>query len=169
MTTSSSPVAMGAVRAAWDQACVLRSADDPGTWPDLSRRIAAAARTHGTRELLRGTVLLIGCALAQVGAGEPTGQHIAGEFTEVLMGRLDRWVEADFVDPGDLPTVRRVVDVVFAGGDPVAWRNGARPASAGEPRAMSCALALIADFVDVVDRPGACERTLLRALGDTLD
>ncbi len=58
------------------------------------------------------------------------------------------------VEPSDLPMVRQVVGVVFEGGDPVAWRDQAGPVLGSEPRAMACALALIADFVDRVDGPG---------------
>jgi hypothetical protein len=34
---------------------------------------------------------------------------------------------------------------------------------------MTSALVLIAEFVDRIDGPGACERRILTALGDALD
>ncbi|MEU6175818.1 hypothetical protein ABZ832_28405 [Streptantibioticus parmotrematis] len=56
----------------------------------------------------------------------------------------------------------------FEGRDPVTWRDEAGPVPDSEARAMTCALVLIADFVDTVDGPGACERRLLAALGGAL-
>jgi hypothetical protein len=50
----------------------------------------------------------------------------------------------------------------------VAWREKAGPVPDSERIAMTCALALITDFVDRVDGPGACERQLLAALGNAL-
>ncbi|WP_371648350.1 hypothetical protein OG965_01755 [Streptomyces sp. NBC_00224] len=71
-----------------------------------------------------------------------------------LMGELGQW-DGDFVESADLPMVAQAVRVSFNGGDPVAWRDGAGPVPESEPRAMTVALALIADFVDSVDGPGA--------------
>lgn len=167
MTMNGAQVKVGAVQAAWDQASILRSADDQSAWPALSERIAAATAIYGTGELLRGTVFLIGGALVQIGAGRPDGQRIAERFTKTLMGKVVRWAEV--VELSDLPMVRQVVMVVFEGRDPVAWRDQAGPVPESEPRAMTCALALIADFVDQVDGPGACERRLLAGLGNALD
>ncbi|WP_406297884.1 hypothetical protein [Streptomyces sp. NBC_00150] len=70
------------------------------------------------------------------------------------MGELGQW-DGDFVESADLPMVAQAVRVSFNGGDPVAWRDGAGPVPESEPRAMTVALALIADFVDSVDGPGA--------------
>jgi hypothetical protein len=65
--------------------------------------------------------------------------------------------------------VRQVVRVAFEDRDPVAWRDQAGPVPDSEPRAMTCALAPIADFVDRIDGPGACEHGLLIGLGSALD
>ncbi|MEU2873765.1 hypothetical protein ABZ769_31950 [Streptomyces olivoreticuli] len=166
MAISSARVKAGAVQAAWDQVCVLRSGDDQRAWPELTERIAAATTLYGTDELLRGTVLLVGGALEQLSADGPGGRQFAEEFTETLMDKVGQW--AEFVAPADLPMVRQVVTAVFDGRDPVAWRDQAGPVPGSEPRAMTCALALIADFVDRVDGPGACARGLLAALGGAL-
>ncbi|MEU1667115.1 hypothetical protein ABZ547_26655 [Streptomyces sparsogenes] len=167
MTTSGARVSVGAVQAAWDQVSILRSGDNQGAWPDLTKRIAAATAIYGTGELLRGTAFLIGGALEQIGAGRPGSRQIAEKFTKTLMDKVVQW--AAVLEPSDLPMVRRVVTVTFAGRDPVAWRDQAGPVPDSEPRAMTCALSLIADFVDRADGPGACERALLAGLGSTLN
>lgn len=169
MTMSGAQVKVGAVQAAWDQASVLRSGDDQSTWPALSERIAVATAAYGVGELLRGTVFLIGGAIEQIGAGRPGGEQLVERFTETLMDKVGQWAETEVVEEADLPVVRQVVGVAFEGRDPVAWRDQAGPVPDSEPRAMTCALALIADFVDRVDGPGACERVLLTRLGSALD
>ncbi|WP_158795169.1 hypothetical protein [Streptomyces sp. NRRL S-337] len=148
---------------------ILRSADDQSEWPALSERIEAATAIYGVGELLRGTVFLIGGALVQVGAGTTGGERIAEKFTKTLMDKVVQLAESEFVEDTDLPMVRQVVTVALQGRDPVAWRDQAGPVPDSEPRAMGCALALIADFVDLVDGPGACERVLLTGLGNALD
>ncbi|MEU7205370.1 hypothetical protein [Streptomyces sp. NPDC045470] len=161
-------VAVGAVQAAWDQASVLRSGDDPGRIPALGERIAAATATHGTGELLRGTIVLLCGALDQIGAGRPGGEQFAQRFIDTLMNKIVRqW--SGYVEPSDLPMVRHVVAVAFAGRDAVAWREQTGPAPDSERIAMTCALALTADFVDHVNGPGVCEHRLLTALGGALD
>lgn len=167
MTMSGARVKVGAVQAAWDQASVLRSGDDQRAWPELTERIAAATAIYGAGELLRGTVLLISGALGQMGASSTGGERFAERFTGTLMDKVGQW--AEFVEPADLPMVRQVVRVVFEGRDPVAWRDQAGPVPDSEPRAMTCALALIADFVDQIRGPGACEHGLLTALSGALD
>ncbi|WP_260335042.1 hypothetical protein [Streptomyces sp. EAS-AB2608] len=102
-----------------------------------------------------------------MGGGRLGGEGFAERFTETLMGKIDQW--GDVVEPSDLPMVCRVVTAVFDGRDPVAWRDQAGPVPDSEPRAMGCALALIADFVDQVDGPGACERGLLSMLSRAID
>ncbi|MFE7128932.1 hypothetical protein [Streptomyces sp. NPDC057617] len=170
MAMSGARVEIGAVQAAWDQACVVRAGTERGEWPDhLAEHIAAATALYGSTELLRGTVFLIGGALVQIGAGQDGGQAFAEKFTKTLTGKIDRWAETEFVESADLPMVRQVVTVAFEGGDPVAWRDQAGPIPDSEPRAMTCALALISEFVDRVDGPGACERRLLTGLGSALD
>ncbi|MGW6009153.1 hypothetical protein [Streptomyces sp. NPDC055210] len=69
----------------------------------------------------------------------------------------------------DLPMVRQVVRAAFEGRDPMLWRDAAGPVPSSEPRAMTCALVLLADFVGQVDGPGTCERVLLAELGNALD
>ena len=160
---------IGAVQAAWDQACVLRSQDALEKWPDLSRRITAATAIHSADELHRGTVLLLGSALGQIGAGSPAGRRNAERFTSTLMTKVGQWAGTEAVERSDLPMVRQAVTVAFEGRDPVAWRDRAGPVPDSERRAMTCALALTADFVDLIDGPGSCERTLLASLGRTLD
>ncbi|MEU7151154.1 hypothetical protein AB0B15_24485 [Streptomyces sp. NPDC045456] len=161
-------VAVGAVQAAWDQASVLRSGDDPGRIPALGERIAAATATHGTGELLRGTIVLLCGALDQIGAGRPGGEQFAQRFIDTLMNKIVRqW--SGYVEPSDLPMVRHVVAVAFEGRDAVAWREQAGPVPDSERIAMTCALALTADFVDHVNGPGVCEHRLLTALGGALD
>ncbi|WP_030019365.1 hypothetical protein [Streptomyces monomycini] len=168
MTMRGAQVKIGAVQAAWDQASILRSKDDQQTWPVLSERIAAATAIYGTEELLRGTVLLMDGALTQIGAGRPGGEQFAERFTQTLMNKVvTRWSE--IVERSDLPMLRQVVTASFAGRDPVAWRDQAGPVPGSEPCAMTCALALIADFVDTVEGPGTCERVLLAALSRALD
>ncbi|WP_372407352.1 hypothetical protein [Streptomyces luteireticuli] len=164
---SGSQVQVGAVQAAWDQASVLRSPDNQQAWPALAERIAAATALYGMGELLRGTVLLICGALEQIRVGRPGDEQFTEKFTKTLMDKIGRW--AEFVEETDLPMVRQVVRVTFEGHDPVAWRDQAGPVPDSEPRAMTCALALIADFVDLVDGPGACERALLTGIGSALD
>ena len=110
---------------------------------------------------------MIGGALEQIGAGRLGGTYFAEQFTKTLMGKVGRWAEV--VEPSDLLMVRQVVTIGFEGHDPVAWREQAGPVPDSESRAMTCALALMADFVDRVDGPGACERGLLTALGGALD
>ncbi|MCQ8835814.1 hypothetical protein [Streptomyces malaysiensis] len=167
MAMRGAQVKVGAVQAAWDQACVLRSGDDLEALPELAERIATATAAYGAGELLRGTVFLISGALEQIGAGHPGGEQFAAKFTKTLMNKILHWAEV--VEPTDLPMVRQVVTVAFEGRDPVAWRDQAGPVPDSEPRAMTCALALIADFVDRVDGPGACEHALLTSLGSALD
>ncbi|MEU7162224.1 hypothetical protein AB0A98_38285 [Streptomyces chrestomyceticus] len=167
MTMRGAHVQIGAIQAAWDQVSILRSGADERQWLTLSERIAAATALYGTRELLRGTVLLIDGALNQIGAGQSAGKQFAERFTKKLMDKVVQWAEV--VDRADLPMVRQVVEVAFEGRDPVAWRDQAGPVPDSEPRAMTCALALIVDFVDSVDGPGACERALLTGLGNALD
>ncbi|MEU5438892.1 hypothetical protein AB0G73_36945 [Streptomyces sp. NPDC020719] len=99
--------------------------------------------------------------------GGPAARRFVGKFVKTLMGKVGQW--GGFLESADLPVVAQVVRVSFDGGDPVAWRDGAGPVSESEPRAMTVALALIADFVDRVDGLGACEQALLTALGDCLD
>ncbi|PKV82733.1 hypothetical protein [Streptomyces sp. TLI_146] len=130
----------------------------------LSKRITAATALYGTGELLRGTVFLIAGALDQIGAGQPGREDFVERFTDKLMDRIAQRHEV--VDPADLPMVLQIVRVAFDGNDPVAWREQAGPVPDSEPRTMTCALALIANFVDHVDGPGACERALLSTLGD---
>ncbi|MFI6688025.1 hypothetical protein [Streptomyces sp. NPDC050485] len=165
MTMRGAQVKVGAVQAAWDQASMLRSGDAPEE-PVLSERIAAATALYGTGELLRGTVLLIDGALNQIGAGRPGGEQFTERFTQVLLDKVSQWDEV--VEPTDFPMVRHVVKAAFEGRDPVAWRDQAGPVPDSEPRTMTCALALIADFVDRVDGPGECERVLLAGLGSAL-
>ncbi|MFI9423362.1 hypothetical protein ACIG54_07325 [Streptomyces achromogenes] len=167
MTMSGAQVQVGAVQAAWDQASILRSLDQPSAWPALSERVATAAALYGAGELSRGTLWLIGSALHLVGGGRLGGEGFAEQFTRTLMDKIGQW--GDVVEPSDLPMVRRVVTAVFDGRDPVAWRDSAGPVPDSEPRAMTCALALIADFVDHVDGPGAAERGLLSALSRAID
>ncbi|WP_435192389.1 hypothetical protein [Streptomyces sp. bgisy126] len=169
MTKSGAKVEVGAVQAAWDQVCILRSGSDRNTWPVLGERIAAATALYGTVELLRGTVFLIDGALHQIGAGRPGGEEFTERFTTTLMDRLGQWAKTEMVEQADLPMVRQVVKTVFEGHDSVTWRDRAGPVPDSEPRAMTCALALIADFVDHLDGPGTCERALLTALGGALD
>ncbi|MEV6809691.1 hypothetical protein [Streptomyces sp. NPDC051132] len=154
------------MQAAWDQASILRSFDQPSAWPARSERIAAATALYGAGELSRGTVWLIGGALHLVGSGHLGGEGFAERFTTTLMDKIGQW--DDVLEPSDLPMVRRVVTAVLDGHDPVAWRDQAGPVPDSETRAMGCALALIADFVDQVDGPGACERGLLSALGHAM-
>ncbi|WP_269859677.1 hypothetical protein [Streptomyces sp. RPT161] len=156
------------MEAAWDQATILRSADDHRAWPVLAERIAAAPAIYGTGEL-RGTVALICGAMDQIGAGRLGGEDLGDRLTATLMDKVGQWAETEMVERSDLPMVRQVVRVVFEGRDPVAWRDQAGPVPDSEPRVMTCALELIADFVDRVDGPGACEHGLLTALGDALD
>ncbi|MEU0924629.1 hypothetical protein [Streptomyces malaysiensis] len=167
MAMRGAQVKVGAVQAAWDQVCALRSEDDLAALPELAERISTATAIYGGHELLRGTVFLIGGALEQIGAGRPGGEQIAEKFTKTLLNKVAQWAEV--VEPADLPMVRQVVTVAFEGRDPVAWRDQAGLVPDSEPRAMTCALALIADFVDRIDGPGACERVLLTALGSALD
>ncbi|MCX4851961.1 hypothetical protein [Streptomyces sp. NBC_00893] len=133
----------------------------------MSKRIAAATSLYGAGEMLRGTVFLICGALTQIGAGSPHGRQIADRFTEKLMDKVGQWAEV--VEPADVPMVRQVVEVAFEGRDPVAWRDQAGPVPDSEPRAMTCALAITADFVDLVDGPGACQRALLTRLGNAIN
>ncbi|MGW8697683.1 hypothetical protein ACWGOK_12285 [Streptomyces eurythermus] len=167
MTPSGAQVQVGAEQAAWDQVSILRSPDQPSAWPALSERIAAATALYGAGELSRGTVWLIGGALRLVGGGRLGGEGFAERFTQTLMDKVGQW--GDVVEPSDLPIVRQVVTAVFDGHDPVAWRDQAGPVPDSEPRAMGCALALIANFVDQVDGPEACERGLLSMLSRAID
>ncbi|MFD9634964.1 hypothetical protein [Streptomyces violascens] len=167
MTTGDVSVSMGAVQAAWDQTSILRTPDNEQAWPELSRRIEGATARYGSGELLRGSVLLISWALAQIGPATLGREGFAERFTTMLMHKTGQWEE--LVEPADLPMVRQVVTAVLAGQEPVGWLDRACPVPDSEPRAMTCALAQIADFVDLVDGPGACERTLLASLGDALD
>ncbi|MBY8889288.1 hypothetical protein K7472_31260 [Streptomyces sp. PTM05] len=166
MAMGNSRVPLGAILAAWDQASIARSGTDESRWREMSERIAAAAATYGVEQLLRGTVFLIGGALDQIGTGGPDGRRIAARFTDVLMAKAAQW--EGLADLTDFPMVRRVIGVAFEGRDPVAWRDQAGPVPESEVLTMTCALALIADFVDTVDGPGACERALLSALGGAL-
>ncbi|GHE14831.1 hypothetical protein [Streptomyces alanosinicus] len=167
MTKPGAKVKIGAVQAAWDQATILRSGDDQKAWPVLSERIAAATALYGRVELLRGTVFLIDGALHQIGASRPGNEQFAERFTQTLWDKVSKW--AGLVEPTDFPMVRQVVKDAFEGRDPVAWRDLAGPVPDSESRTMTCALALIADFVDRVDGQGACERVLLASLGSALD
>ncbi|MGW7518083.1 hypothetical protein ACWGJ2_21100 [Streptomyces sp. NPDC054796] len=166
MAMSGAQVKIGAVQAAWDQVTILRSPDDQSTWPALSERIAAAMALYGAGELRRGTVFLIAGALDQIGAGHPGGEQIAERFTTTLMDKVSQG--EGVVEPSDLPMVRQVVKIALEEGDPVVWRDAAGSAPDSESRAKTVALAQIADFVDQVDGPGACERVLLTGLGDAL-
>ncbi|MFI6587451.1 hypothetical protein [Embleya sp. NPDC050493] len=85
------------------------------------------------------------------------------------MTKLSRSDLSEFVNVADLPMVQQVVSVSFEGDDPVAWRDHAGPVPDSERRTMTCALALISEFVDLIDGPGAYERGLLTALGNALD
>ncbi|MGW3199170.1 hypothetical protein ACWDBD_32315 [Streptomyces sp. NPDC001118] len=167
MTTNGARVEIGAIQAAWDQVTILRTGDNQRAWPELSQRIEAATALYGPGELLRGTVFLIDGALQQIGTGRAEGQRLADRFIITLLGKVAQW--EGLVERTDFPIVRQVVQVSFEGGDPVTWRDQASPISDSEPRTMTCALALIADFVDRIDGPGACERVLLTSLGDVLD
>lgn len=158
---------IGAVQAAWDQVCIVRAGRDQRQWPVLSRRIADATALYGASELLRGTLFLMDGALHRIGAGQPGRAAFAEKFTNTLIGKLRRW--DGLVESADLPMVAQAVRVSFDDGDPVAWREGAGPVPESEPRALTVALALIANFVDTVDGPGTCEHALLTALGDALN
>ncbi|WP_053729533.1 hypothetical protein [Streptomyces sp. WM6378] len=109
-------------------------------------------------------MLLIGWALAQIGPATLGREGFAERFTTTLIHKTSQW--EGLVEETDLPMVRQVVIAFFAGQDPVAWRDQAGLVPDSEPRAMTCALAQIAEFVDLVDGPGACERTLLASLGE---
>ncbi|MFF0747172.1 hypothetical protein ACFYVL_43005 [Streptomyces sp. NPDC004111] len=161
--TTSEPLEVGAVQAAWDEVAVLRS--DNGECPVLRERIAMARDLYGAHQLFQGTVFLLGGALAQISAER---DDFTDRFTDVLLTKLSQW-EDDGVLPADLPMVAQAVTVAFEGRDPFAWREQAGPVSASEPRAMTCALALIDDFIDGLDGPGVRERTLLTALSRSLD
>ncbi|MFH8993057.1 hypothetical protein [Streptomyces sp. NPDC017940] len=168
MATSGARIRVGAVQAAWDQVCVLRSAEDLERVSALADRIAKATALYGTDEVARGTVALIGGAVDLLGAGRPGGAGFTERFIDKLMNKIvKQWPEQ--VDAADLPMVRQVVTVAFEDRDPVAWRDAAGAVPDSERIAMGCALALIADFVDFVNGPGACERALLTALGGALD
>ncbi|WP_381560342.1 hypothetical protein [Streptomyces eurythermus] len=82
MTMSGARVQVGAVQAAWDQASILRSPDQPSAWPARSERIAAATALYGAGELHPGTVWLIGGALHLVGGGRRGGEGFAERFTK---------------------------------------------------------------------------------------
>ncbi|MCX4967022.1 hypothetical protein [Streptomyces sp. NBC_00654] len=125
MATGDARVEIGAVQAAWDQACVLRSQDALEKWPGLSRSITAATAIHSADELHRGTVLLLGSALGQIGAGSPAGRRNAERFTSTLMTKVGQWAGTEAVERSDLPMVRQAVTVAFEGRDPVAWRDRA--------------------------------------------
>src|SRR5690348_1430738 len=121
MTMHGARVKVGAVQAAWDQATILRSADDQKAWPVLSERIAAATAIYGRGELLRGTVFLIDGALSQIGAGRPgseQSEQFAERFTQTLLDKVSQW--AGLVEPTDFPMVRQVVKAAFERRDPVA-------------------------------------------------
>ncbi|MEU9118200.1 hypothetical protein AB0D04_42450 [Streptomyces sp. NPDC048483] len=113
-------------------------------------------------------MFLIGGAVAQLSVGHPGREQFAERFISTLMDKVVGQ-RSDYVEPADLPMVRQVVTAAFEGRDPVAWRDQAGPVPDSERIAMACALALIADFVDQVDGPGACEHGLLTALDGALD
>jgi hypothetical protein len=171
-------VEIGAVLAAWDQACVIRSGlhagTDPGEGAEAAARIAEAATLYGPDQLGRGTVVLLTRAVdgfcASVAAGRRA--QITHKFTVALTDKLNvlagTWPE--LVEVADLPMVRKVVDLAVAGRtDPLAWRDRAGPTPDSEHRAMTAALALTAEFVDMVDGPGICGQRLLAALDGALD
>ena len=170
MTTSSSRVQVGALQAAWDQATALLDLRSGSKSPDdltpVFERIAYATAQYGTVELERATMMLMCGALEMLGAGQPNGTRFHEQFTETLLAKLS---SDELAEPTDLPTVQQVVQIGFAEGDPLAWREKAGPIPASEPRTMTCALALIASFVDHVDGAGACERKLLTTIGHVYD
>ncbi|MFK8843701.1 hypothetical protein [Streptomyces sp. Ac-502] len=107
---------MGAVQAAWDQAVVLRSGDDPGRIPALGERIAAATATYGSAAMLRGTIVLL-CAVRWTGVDG--GERFTQRFIDTLVDKIFRqW--SGYVELSDLPMVRQVVTVAFEGRDAVA-------------------------------------------------
>ncbi|MGK5531543.1 hypothetical protein [Streptomyces sp. URMC 129] len=167
MTMRGSRVQIGAVKAAWDQASALRSEGGPAARAAFASRIAAATVLYGEGELARGTVFLLGGALTAliVDADGSEVEQFHTSFTETLMTKLARYD----VEPGDLSMVRQVVTAALEGRDPVAWRDQAGRVPDSERRALTYALALVADFVDRADGPGACERGLTTALGAALD
>ncbi|WP_367435023.1 hypothetical protein [Streptomyces celluloflavus] len=167
MTMNGARVPLGAVQAAWDQRTALQLKIGTAAQAKLFERIRDATALYGPHELTRGTIFLIGGALAGLSGEGPEAAQFADAFTEQLVIRLSEWSE--FVDPADLPMIRQVVAESFTHRDPVAWRDRSGPVPDSERRALTCTLAIITDFVDRVDGPGSCERQLLAALGNVLD
>lgn len=156
------------MQAAWDQAKGLRGGPAAPGWNELGERIAVATALYGADQMARGTVFLIGGAIIGLGVEGPGAQEqeFIDDFTRALMKKVTK---SEFVEPGDLPMVRQVVDWAFAGRDVVSLRDKAGPIPESERRALTVTLALIGDFVDKVDGAGACERGLLKAIGFSLD
>ncbi|WP_143120532.1 hypothetical protein [Actinacidiphila alni] len=181
MAATGSRVEVGAMLAAWDQACVVRAGFDTTAdsgygvkeAADAVSRIAEATVRYGSDQLGRGTVVLLGQAVRSMGTGPAADRraHLVSSFTKTLADKLTGLTETwpDLVEAADLPMVHKVVGLAMAGHtDLLTWRDEFGPVPEGEHHAMTAALALTAEFVDLVDGPGACGRRLLAELENDL-